>query len=297
MEQAESKIKLVVFGKNGQISSSLLRFLQLEKELLTVTYSSSDIDFKDLEKLENFLENKISKADFIINCTGYTNVDKAEDEKDLCDTLNHKAVSIIAAHCKKNHINLIHYSTDYVFDGSGNEAFKEDNKDNLSPINHYGKTKLLGEQAIIDSGCNYTIFRISWIYDLRPESKNFVNTIKRLAKEREILEIVDDQVGSPTSSDFVSSNTIRFIKKFHKKNSVNNRKLSSEIYHLNNGRFTSWYGFALEIIEDLKRDCKTLKIKEIKPIKTSEYKSKALRPLNSRLCNKKIQNFLGPDLY
>lgn len=291
MEQAELKTNIVIFGKNGQISSKFNELFKLEEGFSVTHYSSKDIDFSDLIKLELFLEKMAVKPSFIINCAAYTNVDKAEDEKELADIINHKAVAIIANYCKKHDVKLIHYSTDYVFDGSGDQAFTEDNAENLHPINHYGKTKLSGEKAILKSGCDYLIFRISWIYNTNPTSKNFVNTIKRLAKEKEALEIIDDQIGSPTSSDFVASNTIRIIKKIKD----SNQDFPNGTYHLNNGRFISWYRFAVDIIDDLKRSFEILKVKKINTINSSQYVTKAVRPLNSRLDNSKVREVFGLD--
>ena len=273
---------IIIFGKNGQIGSNLVRLFSKEDNFNIQAYSSSDVDFTDLKALENFLINLSTKPNFIINAAGYTNVDKAEDEHQLADLINHQAVAVIAKYCTKNNITLIHYSTDYVFDGSGTEPFTEDNTKNLHPLNHYGHTKLLGEKAIVNSDCHHIIFRISWIWDNNPSSKNFVNTIKRLAKEREVLSIIDDQIGSPTSASFVAEHTINIIKKL----STQTNNLTSGIYHLNNGKFISWYDFAVQIIDDLKKSGENLMVKKIIPIKTSEYKTKAVRPLNSRLGTK-----------
>ena len=279
-----SQTNIVIFGKNGQISSNLIRLFQSENEFKVRAYSSNDVDFSDLLSLEKFLLQLSPTPDFIINAAAYTNVDKAEEEQELADLINHQAVAVIAKYCKKSGAKLIHYSTDYVFDGSGSEPFTEDNTKNLKPLNHYGKTKLLGEQAIINSGCHHIILRISWVYDNSPNSKNFLNTITRLAKEKETLNIIDDQVGSPTSANFVAENTIKIIKKL-----LNQPKQPMNgIYHLNDGRYISWYDFAVEIIDDLKAIGENLKVKEVNSIKTSEYKTKAARPLNSRLGCKRI---------
>jgi dTDP-4-dehydrorhamnose reductase len=275
---------IVIFGKNGQVGSNLIRLFAKESNFNINAYSSKDVDFTDLSTLDNFLNNLSKKPDFIINAAAYTNVDKAEEEQELADLINHQAVAIIAKYCKKNGTKLIHYSTDYVFDGSGSEPFTEDNTENLKPLNHYGKTKLLGEQAIINSCCNHIILRISWVYDNNPNSKNFVNTITKLAKERETLNIVNDQIGSPTSADFVAENTIKLIKKLLKYP----RQSLKEIYHLNNGEYISWYQFALKIINGLRKNNKDFKAPKIRPIKTIDYKTIAIRPLNSRLRCKKI---------
>jgi dTDP-4-dehydrorhamnose reductase len=274
------KTNIIIFGRNGQVASNLIRLFAKENDFNVKSYSSCEVDFTNLSTLDNFLNNLSPKPDFIINAAAYTNVDKAEEEQELADLINNQAVAVIAKYCKKSGAKLIHYSTDYVFDGSGSEPFTEDNTKNLKPLNHYGKTKLLGEKAIINSGCNHIIFRISWVYDNNPNSKNFVNTIVRLAKEKEVLNIIDDQVGSPTSASFVAENTIKLLNQ--------SKQDMNGIYHLNNGRYISWYDFAVEIIDDLRARGENLKVKEINPIKTSEYKTKAVRPLNSRLGCKRI---------
>jgi dTDP-4-dehydrorhamnose reductase len=294
----KNKTKILIFGKNGQVASNLIRFFELEKNFDVHSYSSLDINFSNLIALKNFLNNLSITPDFIINACAYTNVDKAEEDVELADLINHQALQLIAQYCRNNLSTLIHYSTDYVFDGSGSEAFKEDNTSNLQPLNHYGKTKLLGERAIISSGCNYLIFRVSWIYDQNPSSKNFVNTIGRLAKEREELNIISDQVGSPTSAEFIAKNTIKIIKIFLSKNQkfsdqshkTNVCKLN-KILNLNNGIFMSWYDFALKIIDDLRLQGADLKVKKINPIKSSDYQTKATRPLNSRLANDEFKKF------
>lgn len=271
--------KILIFGKNGQVASNLLRIFSAKENFEVNCASSAQADFSNLENLEFFLKNLKEKPQIIINCSAYTNVDKAEDEPELCNLINNKAVEIIAKFCQKNHIILIHYSTDYVFNGEGVLPFEASNTKDLQPLSIYGKTKLLGEKAIQNSGCEFIIIRISWIYDLNENQKNFYNTIKRLAKEKEVLSIIDDQIGSPTSADYVAQNTIKIIEDL----SQNPQKYLNKILHLNNGRFISWYDFAVEIVEELKNKNEELLVKEIKKIPTSEYKTKAVRPLNSRL--------------
>lgn len=271
--------KILIFGKNGQVASNLLQLFSAEKNFEVASVSSAQVDFANLENLNSFLKNLETKPEIIINCAAYTNVDKAEDEPELCDIINHKAVAEIAKFCQKNNIILIHYSTDYVFNGRGNLPFKVNNRKDLRPLNIYGKTKLLAEKAIDASGAKYIIFRVSWIYDFNEKHKNFYNTIKKLAKEKEILSIIDDQVGSPTRADFIAENTIKIIKNL----SQNSKKYLNKIFHLNNGRFISWYDFAVEIVEELRSKNEILAVKEIKKIKTQDYKTKATRPLNSRL--------------
>lgn len=271
--------QILIFGKNGQVASNLLQLFSAEKNFEVASVSSAQVDFANLENLNYFLKNLETKPDIIINCAAYTNVDKAEDEHELCDIINHKAVAEIAKFCQKNNIILIHYSTDYVFNGSGNLPFEVSNIKDLQPLNIYGKTKLLAEKAIQNSLCKYIIFRVSWIYDLDENHKNFYNTIKRLAKEKEVLSIINDQVGSPTRADFIAENTIKIIKNLPQ----NSQKYLNKIFHLNNGRFISWFDFAVEIVEELRQKNEKLAVKEIRKITTAEYKTAATRPLNSRL--------------
>ncbi len=313
------KSNIIILGKNGQVASNLIKLFQAKNSknsFNVASYGSNQADFANLSQLTAFLQNLLinqqEKPHLIINAAAYTNVDKAEDEKELCDLINHQAVEIIANFCAKQDIVLIHYSTDYVFDGSGDEPFTEDNIKNLKPLNYYGKTKLLAEQAIAKSGCKHIIFRISWVYSDNPAAKNFVNTIKKLAKEKEVLNIIDDQIGSPTSAEFVASNTIKIIEKLletsikkpllEKPNQNSNKSrfnpaklsnISNSIYNLNNGRFISWHQFALEIINNLKEQGEVLQVKEIKAIKTKDYPTKAIRPLNSRLDNKKLSCYFN----
>jgi dTDP-4-dehydrorhamnose reductase len=285
---------ILIIGKNGQIANALIENFKLEKTGFNVLIKdSSELDFSNSATLQENLNNISTSVNLIINCAGYTNVDKAEEEQELCDQINHQAVKILAEFCKEKNILLIHYSTDYVFDGSGNKPFDEDNQENLQPLNYYGKTKLLAEQALQNSGCNYVIFRISWIYDKRSTTKNFVNTIKRLALEKEEINVVDDQIGSPTSAEFVASNTIRFIQKITVENGDKNsikfdKNLINQIYHLNNGELMSWHEFACKIVADLQKTSVEIKLKKINKILSAEYKTKAMRGLNSRLNNKKF---------
>jgi dTDP-4-dehydrorhamnose reductase len=285
---------ILIIGKNGQIANAIIENFKLEKTGFNILVkNTSELDFSNSTTLQENLKNISTSIDLIINCAGYTNVDKAEEEQELCDQINHQAVKILAEFCKEKNILLVHYSTDYVFDGSGDKPFDEDNQENLKPLNYYGKTKLLSEQALKNSGCNYVIFRISWIYDNRPTSKNFVNTIKRLALEKEEISVVDDQIGSPTSAEFVASNTIRFIQKITLENDNEtstkfDKKLINQIYHLNNGELMSWHEFACKIVTDLQKTSTEIKLKKINKIPSSEYKTKVTRGLNSRLNNKKL---------
>jgi dTDP-4-dehydrorhamnose reductase len=215
---------IIIFGKNGQVASDLLKIFSTKTEFNITNFSSEDIDFSDLNSLKEFLIT-LPKSDLIINATAYNQVDKAEDEKEMAEAINHKAVSLIAKYCKKNDVRLIHYSTNYVFDGKGKKPYKEDNTTNLKPLGIYGKSKLNGEKAIIKSNCDYLIFRVATVYNLNQEN-NFVNKIKKLAKTNKELKIVNDQVCNPINSYDIAENTIKIIEELQEKSKF------KEIYHL-----------------------------------------------------------------
>lgn len=251
--------KIAVIGKTGQVARALLELLPDSK-----FYGREEIDLADPDF------GIIGKPDIIINAAAYTAVDKAESEPELADKVNHLAVAALAEYCAAHNITLVHYSTDYVFDGSGTEPFTEDNTQNLSPLNVYGRTKLAGELAIITSGCKYYILRTSWVYS--HEGNNFVKTMLRLSGERSELKIVADQVGSPTSAADIAENTLTLLEK----------NPPYGIYHFVPDKQLNWYEFAKLILSG--------KNINLLPITSAEYPVPAKRPLNSRLANSKIKN-------
>ena len=276
-------MKILVFGKTGQLSDAILKLLSQNPQYQIFCYSREDVDFNNVISLEMFLNNLADLPRFIFNCIAYTNVDKAEEEQEICNNVNHFAVEVLANFCQRNQIRLIHYSTDYVFDGSGDLPFCEDNVINLKPLNFYGKTKLLAEEKIIKSGCSYLIFRVSWLYNHNVNSKNFVNTITKLAQQKTSIGVVSDQIGSPTDVDFIAKNSLKSLD------------IPSGIYHLNNGIYISWYTFACQILERLKTFRSDVMLKEIIAIDSAQYVTRAVRPKNSRLDNNKIKKFISLD--
>ncbi|MEN9782452.1 MAG: hypothetical protein RL208_602 [Pseudomonadota bacterium] len=263
---------ILVFGQNGQVASAL------KNTLKSATFvSSKECNFENSDEVENFLNNLNFKPQFIINTSAYTKVDLAESEQDKCLQINGNSVKMIADFCKKHDIVLIHYSTDYVFDGSGNDVFLEENIINLNPINYYGYSKLLGEGCIQESGCKNYIIRISWVYS--EIGSNFVKTMIKLMQEREELNVIHDQIGSPTYAGDVADVTLEFIK----------QKPEFGIYHFTNDGFISWFDFAIEIWNIIKNDSRlNIKTTKINPILTQDYKTAAKRGLNSRLSKEKI---------
>lgn len=287
MARHEDKINILIFGKNGQIGSNLIKNFADDQAFEVCAYSSQDVDFTDLKSLTDFLYNLKKIPHFIINAAAYTDVEKAESQREICDLINNQAVQVIANYAFEKNVKLIQYSTEYIFDGHGDKPYKEDNIKNLRPLNFYGETKLRCERAIIDSGCWYLILRISWVYD--EIGKNFFNKIAQLANEKEIIQVVDDQIGSPTAANFVAQNSLKIVKLVQK----NDNKITKGIYHLNNNKFLSWYQFALQIVESLKKSGKILKVKKIIPVKSDEYKTQAKRPLNCRLDGQKLRELIN----
>lgn len=274
-------MKILLFGKNGQVGWELNRSLQSLDEIIAL--GREEADFSNPESLRNIVRE--IKPDVIVNAVAYTAVDKAEAEEKLAATINSVAPSILAEEALRINALLIHYSTDYVFDGAKKSPYVE--TDEPDPINAYGRTKLAGERAIQSSSCDYLIFRTSWVYASR--GHNFLLTILKLAQEREELSIVADQIGSPTSARLIAETTILCIQQamIEREKGV----FSSDLYHLTSSGSTSWHGFAEQIVEiaNQKLDLE-LKIKQIKAIPTTDYPTPATRPINSRLVLQKLES-------
>ena len=265
---------IYVFGANGQLGQSLkkVRPQNLEVKFL----SSSDVDITNSNELEPFFET-IEKDDFIINCAAYTAVDKAESEKERAFEVNAKAAQEIGKLCKKYNSNLIHISTDYVFSGEIETSRSEN--DLTSPINIYGQSKLDGEKRIVESNCNYTIIRTSWVFS--EFGNNFFKTMKNLS-DREGLNVVNDQIGSPTYAPDLAEVIFKVIKNYS--------KCSKELYHFSNKDQCSWHEFSKEIMNKLGSN--TL----VNPIPTSEYPTPAKRPAYSLLKTTKIELDLSLEI-
>lgn len=263
--------KIMLLGKNGQVGWELERTLAPLGEVIAL--DKEDIDLANPDQIIQGIRD--IKPNIIVNAAAYTAVDKAEEEPELAMLINGIAPGIIAEEAKKIGAGLIHYSTDYVFDGTKRTPYTEEDEPN--PINVYGKTKLVGENAIQAVELPHLIFRTSWVYGLR--GHNFLLTILRLAQEKDELRVVDDQIGSPTWCRMIAEATALILAQG--KESLYDK---GGLYHLTSRGETSWYGFAREI----------LRIKGIEtpllPIKSSEYKTLAERPKYSVLYNKKLFN-------
>lgn len=261
---------ILVTGSSGQVGSEI-KELSKEYNYNFFFTSSKDLNITNFTKVKEFIDT--NSIDIIINCAAYTAVDKAEDQKELADAINHQAVKNLAEISKEKNIKLIHISTDYVFDGKNYKPYVE--SDATNPNSVYGSTKLAGEKALREiNPKDSIIIRTSWVYS--SYGANFVKTMLRLGKERDSLGVIYDQVGSPTYAKDLAKTILEVLPK------INNKAI--EIYNYSNEGVLSWYDFAKEIMKMAKIECK------INPIETKEYPTPASRPHYSLLNKSKIKN-------
>lgn len=281
-------MKILLFGVNGQVGWELKRLLESSEDIISLDRNQAN--FENPGELKNILMKVRPRV--IINAAAYTNVDKAESEIEKAYLINAKAVGVLAESAKHLGSTLIHYSTDYVFDGSKDVSYVESDK--TCPINTYGKSKLEGEKAIFLSGCEYVIFRTSWVYGRH--GNNFIKTILRLAQEKDSLQIVDDQVGAPTSAELIAHITTLIIQKIKNKSSINNELKG--LYNLVPSGETTWYDFARFIIEQsMEAGLKfRVSLDSLLPISSENYPLPAKRPKNSRLSTEKLTSILGIEM-
>ncbi len=268
-------MKILLLGKNGQVGWSLQRSLAPLGELVALD-SQSQTHCGDLSNLTGLAQTVRDVApDVIVNAAAYTAVDKAENEPVLAHTINALALSVLAQEAKRIGAWLIHFSTDYVFDGSGDKPWLE--TDATVPLSVYGVTKLAGEQAIIASACKHLIFRTSWVYGAR--GNNFAKTMLKLAQERDSLKVVNDQMGAPTGADLLADVTAHAIR-----TALQNPNVSG-LYHLVASGETSWYEYACFVIDFARQAGLEIKVAQtaIQAVPSSEFATVAKRPLNSRL--------------
>ena len=278
--------KILLTGANGQVGHALQRALSSKTSLAhsVISLDRSQLDLTDHDEIRRVIQ--MIKPDLIINPAAYTAVDKAETEPELAYAVNATGPRILAEEAAKIGARLIHFSTDYVYNGSKSSPYTED--DVTEPLSLYGKSKLAGEDAIRAVGLQHLIFRTSWVYDIYRE--NFLKTILRLAGERDELRIVADQIGAPTSSNSIAKATLSVMNRWQDETGV---------YHLVNAGKTSWHGFATAIVEEYSclqrvRGWPLLKVTpaNIQAITTEEYSAPALRPANSCLdCSKLERDF------
>ncbi|MES2964654.1 MAG: dTDP-4-dehydrorhamnose reductase [Bdellovibrionota bacterium] len=259
---------VLVFGSNGQLASSL-KSTGFARE---ATYLGSDrVDFLRAGSIERALDSH--RPRLIVNASAYTKVDAAESDRQACELVNATAPQRIGKWAKENDASVVHFSTDYVFPGTGTSAWTED--DTPAPVNWYGETKLRGELLLRESGCHAVTFRTSWVFS--EFGSNFVKTMLRLGKSNDELKVVSDQIGNPTYAADIAEFLDRTIEK------IESREVSGT-YHLSNAGPTSWYEFAEHIFARAAELGHPLRIKSVAPIPSSQYPTPARRPLNGSLC-------------
>ncbi|MBZ4200700.1 MAG: dTDP-4-dehydrorhamnose reductase [Methylotenera sp.] len=278
-------MKILLLGKNGQVGWELQRSLAPLGELIALDARSQDHcgDLCDLAGLAKTLRDVA--PDVIVNAAAYTAVDKAEGEPELANAVNAQAVALLAQAAKASGAWLVHYSTDYVFDGSGKLAWLE--TDVAKPLSVYGASKLAGEQAIIASACQHLIFRTSWAYAAK--GRNFATTMLQLAEQREHISVINDQVGAPTGADLLADVTAHALRMARQDATL------SGLYHLTAAGETTWYAYAQFVIELARQAGVAIKVAPtaIKAVPSSDFPTPAQRPLNSRLNTSKLQQAFG----
>jgi dTDP-4-dehydrorhamnose reductase len=277
-------MKILLFGKGGQLGWELQRSLAPLGELVALDFDSAELcgDFTNLTGLAETVQSV--RPDVIVNAAAHTAVDKAEGEPELVRTINALAPAVLARQAAALGAWLVHYSTDYVFDGSGERPWRE--LDATGPLNIYGLTKLEGEQAVANSSCKHLVFRTSWVYAAR--GGNFAKTMLRLAKERDRLSVINDQVGAPTGAELLADVTAHALRQVNA--SPDGARLAG-LYHLSASGQTTWHGYASFVLETALKLGVPLKASPatIDPVPTSNFPTPAQRPLNSRLDTRKLQ--------
>jgi dTDP-4-dehydrorhamnose reductase len=276
--------RILLTGTTGQVGGALRSALWRQAEILAP--QRSELDLSDLSTIAPVLDRM--QPDLIINAAAYTAVDRAEDEEGLAFRVNAEAPKMIGLWAAARAVPLIHFSTDYVFNGSGARPWREE--DSCDPLSVYGKSKLAGESGIREAGGMHLIIRTSWVY--ASSGSNFFRTIIRLAKERPELRVVADQLGAPTSARSIAD-AVQKIALVETNELANAFSKANGLVHLTNSGFTSWHGFARGILDHLKRCPIELRANVVIPIETKDFPTKAVRPLNSRLDLSRLRNNVG----
>ena len=267
-------MKILVTGANGQLGHETLLMLQ-NKGINAVGIGRKELDFSQPEKVAKYIASQ--RADWVINCAAYTQVDKAEDDTELAFRVNRDAAKAVAEGVQRYAGRLLHISTDFIFDGKQSHPYKEN--DPARPLGVYGQSKWEGEQAVREILPQAIILRTAWVYGVF--GNNFVKTILRLGSEREELGVIDEQLGSPSSTVDISQAMYALIE-----------KECTGVYHFTNEGVASWYDFAQAIVEEARSLEFDLKIKRLKPIPTHAYPTPAARPAYSVLSKEKIRGIL-----
>lgn len=287
-------MKILLLGANGQVGFELARTLAPLGQLICATRSGSlsgaiaceTADFALSEELRDLLD-RIS-PDLIVNAAAYTAVDRAEDEPELAERSNHQALALLGVWAKKCGASVVHYSTDYVFDGRSTLPYRED--DATAPLGVYGRSKLAGEQALRDSGCVHLILRTAWVYGVR--GQNFLRTMLRIGEQRERLNVVADQRGAPTCSRLIAATTVALLLRWAGWSEMQ-RSEASGIYHLSAAGECSWHEFASAIMRAGFAAGLLARVPQVSAITTAEYPTKAARPAYSVLNTQRLQEKFG----
>lgn len=287
--ESEARIpRILLTGKDGQLGFELRRSLAVLGSIAAV--GRRELDLTRSPQIRDALQGL--QPDIIVNAAAYTAVDKAESEPELAYAVNAQAPQALAEEAKKRGALLLHYSTDYVFDGSKQGAYVE--SDTPNPLSVYGRSKLAGEQAIRDSGCDHLILRTSWVFGAH--GGNFLRTMLRLAKERDGLRIVGDQVGAPTSAALIADVSAHLIAAYLRgKAASGEAPFRGGLYHLAASDAVSWHGYACEIVRIAGQLGMPLKVKEegVAAIASRDYPQAARRPANSRLDTTRLRDAFG----
>jgi len=284
-------VRILLLGKSGQVGWELQRALAPLGELIALGREGANGLSGNLEHLDTLRQTvQTLKPDVIVNAAAYTAVDQAEAEAERAERVNAEAPGVLAEEAARLDAWLVHYSTDYVFDGSGITPWCED--DASGPLNIYGATKWRGEQAVRQSGAKHLIFRTQWVYASR--GRNFIRTMLRLAGERESLQVINDQVGAPTGAELIADTTAHALR-----SAIGHPELSGT-YHLAARGEATWYGYAVFVIESARRAGSPIKLthEAIQPVATDAFPTPAQRPRNSRLDMTKLEhtfNLVMPD--
>ncbi len=282
-------MKILLLGKNGQVGWELQRSLAVLGEVVACDFDSPGAlkaDFSQPDSLLPLL--RTVRPDVIVNSAAHTAVDRAESEPEVARALNATSPGVLAREAATTGALLVHYSTDYVFDGSGDQPRTEDAA--TGPLSVYGLTKLEGEDLVRASGCNHLILRTSWVYAAR--GGNFARTMLRLAAERDALNVISDQIGAPTGAEMLADVTAHALQR------VRAEPALGGTYHCVAGGHTHWHGYASYVIEWARSHGVPIKVAAdaVRPIPTSAYPTPARRPLNSRLDTTKLRSAFGLNL-
>ena len=267
-------MKVLITGSNGQLGSEIKELVSEFENLECIFKDLPELDICDIDMLTTIIINQHINA--VINCAAYTSVDQSEENPEIAEQVNVKGVLNLVNALEKVNGKLIHISTDYVFDGNHSQPYKE--SDSVSPIGVYGETKRAGELAVLNSSIDAIVIRTSWLYSYY--GNNFVKTMLRLGNEKESINVVFDQIGTPTYAKDLAKTCMNILSDA---GSTNISKKGS-LYHFSNEGVTSWYYFATAIMEISNIDCKVV------PIETKDYPTQAIRPLYSVLDNYKIKS-------